>query len=260
MDPAVGTLIFLGLSALFAGCIDAIAGGGGLVQLPALLTGLPRQSVAEVLGTNKVASILGTSSATVTYARRARPDFATALPMALAAFGGSALGASVASALPPTIFRPIIVVLLAVVGVYTWRRPELGQIERLRFGRRRQRWIAAGVGSIIGFYDGLIGPGTGSFLVFALVGLLGYAFLHASATAKIVNVGTNAAAIMVFGYNGTVLWILGLTLGICNVIGALIGVRLALRGGSNLVRRVFLVVVVALLAKVGWDVVRDLLL
>lgn len=260
LDLPLATLVLLALSAAFAGMIDAIAGGGGLVQLPALLAGLPRTEVATVLGTNKLSSILGTSVAATTYARKVRPELSTALPMVVAAFLSSAAGASVATAVPTEFFRPLIVVLLIGVGIYTWRRPQLGQVEQLRHGVGHRALLATGIGASIGFYDGIFGPGTGSFLVFLLVGYLGYAFLRASATAKIVNWGTNAAAILVFGYAGHVLWILGLTMGVANVVGAFIGARLAIRGGSELVRKVFLVVVVALIAKVTWDLVGSLTL
>lgn len=259
MDLDLSTAIFLALSAGFAGMIDAIAGGGGLVQLPALLAGLPRTEVATVLGTNKLSSILGTSVAATTLARKVRPELRTALPMVLAAFIGSGFGASIATQVPTSFFRPLIVVMLIGVGIYTWKRPSLGQVEALRHEPRRRSLLASGIGGVIGFYDGIFGPGTGSFLVFLLVGYLGYAFLRASATAKIVNFGTNAAAIMVFGYSGSVIWLLGLTMGMANIVGAVIGARLAIRGGSGLVRRVFLVVVAALIAKVGWDVVAGLL-
>lgn len=254
MDLPLATALFLALSAGFAGMIDAIAGGGGLVQLPALLAGLPRTEVATVLGTNKLSSILGTSVAATTYARRVRPELQTALPMAMAAFLASAAGASVATRVPTEFFRPLIVVLLIGVGIYTWRRPALGQVEALRHAAHHRAWIATGIGAVIGFYDGIFGPGTGSFLVFLLVGYLGYAFLRASATAKLVNWGTNAAAVLVFGFSGHVLWLLGLTMGAANIVGAFIGARLAIRGGSALVRKVFLLVVAALIAKVGWDV------
>lgn len=258
IDLPVATVLFLALSACFAGMIDAIAGGGGLVQLPALLAGLPRTEVATVLGTNKLSSILGTSVAATTYARKVRPELTTALPMVLAAFLASGAGASVATAVPTGFFRPLIVVLLVAVGIYTWRRPALGQVEQLRHAPRHRALLATGIGAAIGFYDGIFGPGTGSFLVFVLVGYLGYAFLRASATAKIVNLGTNAAAVLVFGYSAHVLWILGLTMGVANIIGAFIGARLALRGGSVLVRKVFLLVVIALITKVGWDVIVSL--
>jgi uncharacterized membrane protein YfcA len=247
-------LLFLGLAAISAGFVDAIAGGGGLIQLPALLVAAPNTPVAQILGTNKLASIFGTSSAAVAYSRKARPDLATALPMAVFAFVGSAAGASVATRIPTSFFKPVILVLLVAVGFYTWRKPTLGAIESLRYAGHRHTALAALVGLVIGFYDGLFGPGTGTFLIFALVGLLGYAFLKASATAKIVNVGTNAAALLVFGYHGAIFVSLGLFMAACNIAGALVGARLAIRGGSSLIRKVFLGVLLLLVLRLGWDI------
>jgi uncharacterized membrane protein YfcA len=246
-------LAFLGLAAISAGFVDAIAGGGGLIQLPALLVAAPKTPIAQILGTNKLSSIFGTTSAAIAYSKKARPDLATALPMALAAFVGAAGGASVATRIPTSYFKPIILALLIAVGLYTWRKPNLGELESLRYSGRRHTALAALVGLVIGFYDGLFGPGTGTFLIFALVGLLGYAFLKASATAKIVNVGTNGAALLVFGYHGAIVVWLGLFMAACNVAGSVVGTRLAIRGGSTLIRKVFLGVLVLLVLRLGWD-------
>jgi uncharacterized membrane protein YfcA len=246
-------LVFLGIAATSAGFVDAIAGGGGLIQLPALLVAAPKMSIAQALGTNKLGSIFGTSSAAFAYSKKARPDLATALPMAVAAFIGSAAGASVATRIPTSLFKPIILLLLVAVGIYTWRSPTLGQNEALRYSGRRHTALATVVGLVIGFYDGLFGPGTGSFLIFALVGLLGYAFLKASATAKIVNVGTNAAALLVFGFHGAIFVSIGLFMAVCNIGGAVLGARLAIRGGSVLIRKVFLGVLFVLVLRLAWD-------
>jgi uncharacterized membrane protein YfcA len=145
----------------------------------------------------------------------------------------------------------MVLVLLIIVAVYTWFKPDLGKFENLRHLPKRRVQIAAFAGVVIGFYDGIFGPGTGSFLMLILVASLGYAFITASAIAKVVNVATNVGAIMVFGINGAVLWQIGIILGIANITGAVIGARLAIKGGSTLVRKVFLLVTVALIVKVG---------
>jgi uncharacterized membrane protein YfcA len=145
----------------------------------------------------------------------------------------------------------MVLVLLIIVAVYTWFKPDLGKFENLRHLPKRRVQIAAIAGVVIGFYDGIFGPGTGSFLMLILVASLGYAFITASAIAKVVNVATNVGAIMVFGINGAVLWQIGIILGIANITGAVIGARLAIKGGSTLVRKVFLLVTVALIIKVG---------
>lgn len=259
MDISTSTLIGLLIAAACAGWIDAVAGGGGLIQLPALLLGLPQQQPATVLGTNKMSSVLGTSAATTTYLRRrdARPDVGTASLMAGLAFLGSMMGARLATLVSPSAFRPIVLVLLVAVGLWTWLRPTLGQHEQLRWPQLRIHHIIAGfTGAVIGFYDGIFGPGTGSFLVFVLVSVLGYSFLRASATAKIVNLGTNIAALIVFAPAGHVLFPLGFAMGACNLIGGVVGARMAALRGSGFVRSAFLVVVALLIARVGWDVLR----
>jgi uncharacterized membrane protein YfcA len=173
--------------------------------------------------------------------------------MAIPAFLGSMGGASLASLIPTEVLKPLVVALLIAVLIYTWKRPQLGQIESMRHSESKRLKISAAAALVIGFYDGIIGPGTGSFLILLLVAVMGFAFLSASAIAKVVNVATNGGAILVFGFNGEILWKIGLTLAIANVCGGLIGVRIALRGGSGLVRKVFMGITAALILKVAFD-------
>ena len=250
-DLTLATAIFLLAASFFAGFIDSIAGGGGLIQLPALLIGLPKSETAEVLGTNKLSAVFGTTTAAALYRKQIKPDPKILLAMGVPAFLGSAGGAVLASKIPTSSMRPMVLVLLIIVAVYTWFKPDLGKFENLRHLPKRRVQIAAIAGVVIGFYDGIFGPGTGSFLMLILVASLGYAFITASAIAKVVNVATNVGAIMVFGINGAVLWQIGIILGIANITGAIIGARLAIKGGSTLVRKVFLIVTVALIVKVG---------
>jgi uncharacterized membrane protein YfcA len=168
------------------------------------------------------------------------------------AFLGAVLGALSASKIPTQSMRPIVFVLLVAVAIYTWRKPDLGSIEKLRHDTKRRFSISVLSGTVIGFYDGIFGPGTGSFLMLTLI-YLGFAFLSASAIAKVVNVSTNLGAILIFGFNGAIIWQVALVLATANVVGGLIGARLAIRGGSNLIRRVFLFVTLALIIKVGID-------
>ncbi|NDF44052.1 MAG: sulfite exporter TauE/SafE family protein, partial [Actinobacteria bacterium] len=246
-------IIFLVLASGFAGFVDSIAGGGGLIQLPSLLISMPNTAPSLLLGTNKLPSFLGTLGATASYLRKVKPDFKLAFVMAVPAFIGSGLGASVATKIPKEAFKPIILFMLIVVALYTWRKKELGLVENFRFARRHQVGMGALAGLVIGFYDGIFGPGTGSFLMLILVALLGFAFLQASVTAKIVNLATNLGAILVFGLNGKILWVLGLTMAIGNVIGGFLGARWALKGGSALIRKVFLVVTTLLILRLAYD-------
>ena len=250
-DLTIATVLFLLAASFFAGFIDSIAGGGGLIQLPALLIGLPKSETAEVLGTNKLSAVFGTTTAAALYRKQIKPDPKVLIAMGVPAFLGSAGGALLASKIPTSSMRPMVLVLLIVVAIYTWFKPDLGKLENLRHLPKRRIQIAAGAGVVIGFYDGIFGPGTGSFLMLILVASLGYAFITASAIAKVVNVATNVGAIMVFGINGAVIWQLGIILGIANIAGAIIGARLAIKGGSTLVRKVFLFVTVALIVKVA---------
>ena len=250
-DLTIATALFLLAASFFAGFIDSIAGGGGLIQLPALLIGLPKSETAEVLGTNKLSAVFGTTTAAALYRKQIKPDPKVLIAMGVPAFVGSAGGAVLASRIPTSSMRPMVLVLLIVVAIYTWFKPDLGKFENLRHLPKRRVQIAAFAGVVIGFYDGIFGPGTGSFLMLILVASLGYAFITASAIAKVVNVATNVGAIMVFGINGAVIWQIGIILGVANISGAVIGARLAIKGGSTLVRKVFLIVTVALIVKVG---------
>lgn len=250
LDPTI--IAFLLLAAVAAGWVDAVTGGGGMLQLPALLIALPQQAPVQALGTNKLSSIFGTTAAAATYVRSIPFDFRTAVPMAAAAFAGAGVGAIFASQIPAAAFRPIILVLLVFMWIFMLINPTLGRTDR---GHRhaRHRAIAVIAGFAIGCYDGIFGPGTGSFLIMVLVAGLGMSFLHASATAKIVNVGTNAAALIVFGITGSVLWLLGLAMAAANMLGAIIGARMAVRRGSGFVRAVFLVVVALLIIRLAWE-------
>ncbi|WP_432514957.1 sulfite exporter TauE/SafE family protein [Kineococcus sp. SYSU DK001] len=252
-DLTVATLLLLLLAAFAAGWVDAVVGGGGLLQLPALLL-VPGLSPVQALATNKLGSIFGTTTSALTYYRRARPDLRTALPMAAVALVGSFGGASLAAALPVAVFKPVIVVALVTVATITVLRPALGASTALRFSGHAHYRAAVAVGLAIGVYDGVLGPGTGTFLVIAMVSLLGYDFLQASAKAKIVNFATNLGALLFFAPHGAVVWGLGVLLGVANTTGSYLGSRMAISSGTRFIRTVFLLVVAALVVEVGHDV------
>ena len=253
-DPTLTVTVLLGLAALAAGFVDAVVGGGGLIQLPALLLGLPGAAPVQVLATNKLASICGTTVSSATYYRRVRPDPKTFGPLMLLAFTGSVLGALVAAQIPSEAFDPIVLVALVVVGAYVLFKPALGDATALRFSGHRHTLAAMLTGLAIGFYDGALGPGTGSFFVFTLVGLLGYSFLEASAKARLANWATNLAALCVFVPQGAVLWKVGLVMGVCNLAGGYVGARTAVSRGSRFVRVFFIVVVSAFIVRIGGEV------
>lgn len=256
-DISATTIALLTLAALLAGFIDAVVGGGGLVQLPALVLALPGAAPAQLLATNKLASIAGTSTSAITYWRRIRPDLRTALPMAAAAYFGAIGGALIGLHIPKAAFAPMVLVLLVLVGAYTLLKPSFGEVTALRMAGVRHTGAAIAVGCVIGVYDGALGPGTGSFLVFALVGWLGYAFLEASAKAKIANFATNLGALTVFAPGGHVLWAVGGLMALGNIAGGYLGARLAVRLGSGFVRTLFVVIVGAFIIRLsgqllGW--------
>lgn len=241
-------------AAFLAGLVDAVAGGGGLIQLPALFVLFPDAAVPSMLGTNKVASIAGTAAALAKYARAVPLPWHTAGPAAAAAFVGSFGGARLATMVPTGWMRPVVLGLLVPVLLYTLTNKGFG--EKAREARFRGTLPAALLGAGLGLYDGFVGPGTGSFLLFAFVAWLGMDFLGASASAKLVNVATNLAAIVAFSIGGHIRWDLALPMAVCNVAGSQIGTRLALKRGAPFVRKLFLVVVTALLVRMTWEVAR----
>jgi uncharacterized membrane protein YfcA len=174
--------------------------------------------------------------------------------MAIPAFIGSFTGAHFANLIPKDLFRPIIVVMLIVVAIYTFNKKELGLVKSHRHSDGHRYAIGAGAGFVIGFYDGIFGPGTGSFIALILVAVIGFAFLEATAITKVVNWGTNLAALISFQLSANVIWAIGLMMGVANLIGALFGVRVAVKGGSVLIRKAFIAVTVILIVRLGIDI------
>lgn len=243
----------LAVAAMFAGLVDAVVGGGGLIQVPMLFSSFPSAAPASLFGTNKLASVWGTAVAARSYARRFSVPWHVVLPASLAALVFAFLGAWTVSVFPPALLRRGLPFLLILVAAYVWVRKDFGSVHQPMPEGRRKTVLAFAVGAAIGFYDGFFGPGTGSFLIFLFVRLFGFDFLRASAAAKLVNVACNLAALVLFAGLGHVFWQLGLLMAICNIGGALIGSRLALRGGTAFVRQIFLLVVGALILKTGAD-------
>ncbi|MGA4508656.1 sulfite exporter TauE/SafE family protein [Propionibacteriaceae bacterium G1746] len=254
MDIAWTTLAFLVLAALVAGWVDAVVGGGGLIQLPSLLIALPEHSVPTISGTNKISSFAGTLVATATYVRKVQVRWWYALPLVIAAYIGSTIGARLVSLMPREAFTPVVLVALVGVGLYTVRKPQLGLQHQVRHTGPKLVAILAAIGLVIGVYDGFLGPGTGSFFVIGLVALLGYGFLQASAMAKLANLTTNIAAIAVLRHD--IFWQVGLAMAAANLTGGFVGATMAVKHGSAFVRRVFLVVIAILVVRLGWDTVQ----
>lgn len=248
--------LFLAVVAFFAGLVDAVVGGGGLIQIPVLLGHYPEVAIPTLFGTNKLSSIAGTGAALWRYARAVPIPWKVVVPAAVAALAGAWIGAAVVAWLPRDAMRPLVLGLMLAVAVYTFRRKDFGH------GETRQltpgdRWRAVAFGAVIGFYDGFFGPGTGSFLIFGFVRLFGMDFLRASASAKLINVATNVSAIGFFASHGPLLWTVGLVMAVFNLLGAHAGTWLALRHGTAFVRKAFLGVVAVLIARLAWEMVRE---
>lgn len=254
--PETEVVLLLVLAGLCAGFVDAVVGGGGLIQLPALAIAFPGVAPVQLLATNKLGSVCGTSISSATFYRRTRPDPGTFVPLMIGAFGGALLGALAASLLSREAFNPMILVVLVVVGAITAFKPTLGAQTTLRFDTTGWRHKAGAVliGVVVGAYDGLLGPGTGTFFVFGLVLMLGYNFIEASAKAKLANWATNVAALVIFVPQGAVMWRIGLLMGAANLIGGYVGARTAVAKGSRFVRAFFMIVVSAFIVRIGGTV------
>nr|MBF0684734.1 sulfite exporter TauE/SafE family protein [Pseudomonas sp.] len=251
--PFVVVLVSLCLFAFAAGAVDAAVGGGGLVQLPALLNLLPDTPPATLYGTNKLSSVCGTSFAARSFIRKVRIPWPLVLPAAISAFIFSFAGAATVSLIPPTILRPLILVLLVLMAIYTFWKKDFGKLHKPSHIGRKESVLAVLLGGAIGFYDGLFGPGTGSFLIFLFIRFFALDFVHASASAKVVNIATNVASLVFFIPTGNVLYLLALPMAVCNVLGALTGTWVAVHKGSGFIRLLFLVLLVILIAKLGYD-------
>ena len=243
----------LAAAAFVAGMIDAVVGGGGLIQLPALFSAFPNTAPATLLGTSKLAGVWGTAAAAVGFARKVKVQWSAAVPAAIAAFILSFAGAFTVTHVPPDFIRKFLPLLLVVVVGYTFWKKDFGSIHAPVHTGTKERVLAVLVGGGIGFYDGFFGPGTGSFLVFLFIRFFGFDFLGASAAAKVVNVACNLAALFWFGYSGHLLWQLGVVMAVCNILGSLVGIRLAIRYGTGFVRHLFLIVVGGLILKTSYD-------
>ena len=246
-------IIFVTLASVLAGLVDSIVGGGGLVLVPAIFASYPTAAPATLFGTNKSASIWGTTFATIQYSRRVRMNWHVLLPAAAATLAGSFFGAWVLTQVDPAFLRRLLPAVLLAVLIYTVLKKNLGHTHAPQYARGRETALACFIGAVIGWYDGFFGPGAGSFFISLFVRVLGYDFLHASASAKFLNVSANFAALVLLALKGHVWWQIGLTMAVANVIGSLIGTRLALKHGAGFVRHVFIFVVSALILKTGYD-------
>ncbi len=249
-------LYLLCFFAFLAGFIDSIVGGGGLVQVPAFFILFPQLSVPQIIGTNRLASAAGTALAAWTYARTVTIPWKTVLFAGVGAATMSYTGSTVQSLLPSAALKPIILVLIVAIAIFTYRKKNFGQHEDIRPAAEQVPWYALAIGMTLGFYNGFVGPGTGSLLVFAFVSVIGYSFLRASALSKMVNVIGDSSSLVFFLFHGYILFHIALPMMVCNMGGSYAGSRLAILRGNAFIRKVFIVVVAGIVLRFGWDVVK----
>jgi uncharacterized membrane protein YfcA len=252
-DLSAINLILLGLAMFSAGFVDAIAGGGGLIQTPAMLLSFPKENPVSVVGTSKTAAFFGTTTAALKYRKSIKTDPKLLLAMVIPAFIGACFGALLASHVSPDGFKKAIFFMMIAIFFYTLMKPDLGKIHVEKHSQRKLLVIGSIAGTVIGFYDGLIGPGTGTMLMISLVAIMGFAFVGASAIAKVVNATTNLASIIVVGFRLGIMWKLGLLLGIANLAGGYLGSHLAIKKGSNFIRYFYLFVTALLILRLGYS-------
>lgn len=253
-DYTSTTLFILAALAFIAGFIDAVVGGGGLIQIPALLIAFPNAPVPTIFGTNKIAALAGTSVAAFNYARKIVFDLRLLFVISLCCFISSFIGARIVSLINVNVLKPLILFILVVIAIYTFFKKDLGSVKTKELSSLKQLIYGGLIGLAIGFYDGFFGPGTGSFFVLAFVLVLGFEFVQASAYAKIVNCITNISALIVFIRQGNYMLELALIMAVMNIAGNIIGSKLALRKGNDFVRIIFLVVVTLMIFKYGWEI------
>lgn len=245
------TIIALTFFAFSGGLIDAAVGGGGLIQVPALLHALPQHNLATVFGTNKLAVMAGTLTSALRYAKNIKIQWKLVAPMAFFALIFSYLGAYSVSIIPKVLMEYLVFILLLTMAIYTFMKKDFGQVNRSIQLTKRSLVIASILGGVIGFYDGIFGPGSGSLLLFVFVRFYGFDFLNASVSAKLVNLGTFGAALIFFIPSGNVLWTIGGLVAACNIAGSVVGVFLALRYGSGFIRILFLLILIFLIGRMG---------
>jgi hypothetical protein len=246
-------IILLCIASFFAGFIDSIVGGGGLIQTPAALVLLPNVSVSSIIGTLKIPGFSGTSMATYHYLKQTKVNWKLFAIMAITSFVFAYLGSSLLNLMSNDFMKPLLFGVLVLLFIYTYFKKDLGQCQIEKLTKNQLYIYSILICIVLGFYDGFIGPGTGTLLIIAFVSVLGYDFLNANIYAKLVNLATNIGSIVLFVSKGKIIWTLAIPMAVCNVTGAWIGARLAISRGNKLIRVFFLVVVGLALVRFGYD-------
>ena len=253
-DFSVATILLLAGFSFLAGLIDSIVGGGGLIQLPALLINLPQTPVLTIFGTNKIGSLAGTSIAAISYSRKIKFDFSLLFVISFFAFVSAYFGAKIVSYIPVDALKPIILCILIAIAVFTLIKKDLGAVATKSLSQTKKLIYGSLAACVIGFYDGFFGPGTGSFFVLAFVLILGFEFLQATAYTKIVNCATNISALIVFIREGNYILELAILVAFFNIIGSFIGSHLAIKKGNGFIRLTFLIIVLMMIRRYSYDI------
>ena len=249
-------LLLMCCAALLAGFVDSIVGGGGLVQVPALFILYPHFEIPRIIGTNRFSSFMGTAVAGYQYSKKVEIPWQTVIYAGIGAGIMAFLGAKISDIVDEKILKPVILVLMTVIAIYTFTKKDLGQDEKLKFELAKVPFYGLVIGSSAGFYNGFVGPGTGSLLVFGFVSIIGYGFLKASAISKIVNVIADVSSLGFFISAGYVQFEIAIPMMICNMTGAYFGSKMAILKGNEFVRNFFLIIIFALILRFGWDIVK----
>lgn len=254
MPVSSDQILLLCMAAFTAGFVDAIVGGGGLIQTPASILLLPGYPVVTAIGCTKIPSFSGTLLAAIQYLKKVRINYPLSVVMCVIAFFSSFAGSELLSVVSNAFMKPVLLAILVAVAFYTFLKKDFGQHEAKDHPPIKELWMGVAISLTIGFYDGFIGPGAGSFLILSFISLLGYDFLHASAQAKLVNLATNLGSIVLFTIKGKILWIVTLPMAACNAVGGLLGARMAIMKGNRFIRAFFLVIILGTLARFAWEV------
>ena len=254
MEVSIEQIILLCFAAFVAGFVDAIVGGGGLIQTPAALVLLRSYPAVIAISCTKIPSFSGTLFAAIQFLKKVKVNYTLTVVMCVIAFFSSFAGSELLTVVSNEFIKPVLLVILVAVAIYTYTKKDFGQHEAKDHPPKKELWLAIAISLLIGFYDGFIGPGAGSFLIMAFISLLGYDFLHVSAQAKLVNLATNLGSIVLFTIKGKIIWGVALPMAACNAVGGMLGARMAITKGNKFIRIFFLVVIVATLARFAWEV------
>ncbi len=254
-DYGVITILSLISLSFVGGLIDAVVGGGGLIQIPALLIAFPQTPLPTIFGTNKISALAGTSISAVQYAKRIQVNYKLLLAISICAGLSSFIGAKIVSYINVNTLKPFILIVLIVIAIYTFLKKDLGAVQTKKLSFEKQLIYGSLIGIVVGFYDGFFGPGTGSFFVLGFVLIIGFEFVQASAYAKIINCMTNISALIVFIKQGNYLLEIAIIMSLCNMMGNFIGTRIALKKGNAFVRTIFLVIVTLMILRYSYDII-----